>query len=156
MVELWSIWVCWIWMIINVNIYYGFSLLHTFALVIRPWMSTYIQKTDGVYIMTSKIFKAQRFVYLDVHHVMVELWSIWVCWIDQVFVMELSVVIFFVVHTVVLRRFCLHVVYILIIEIASQTRCSVMWYINVIFIEFIKVTTYEIVLIVKSFQGSTF
>jgi hypothetical protein len=44
-------------------------------------------------------------------------------------------------------RFCLHVVNILIIEIVSQTRCFVMWYINVIFIKFIKFTTYEIVLI---------
>ena len=46
-------------------------------------------------------------------------------------------------------RFCLHVVNILIIEILSQTHCYVMWYINVIFIKFIKVTTYEIVLISK-------
>ena len=51
--------------------------------------------------MTSKVFKAQRFK-CDVHYVMVQLWKIGVCWIDQVFVMELSVVIFFVVHTVVL------------------------------------------------------
>jgi hypothetical protein len=34
-----------------------------------------------------------------------------------------------------------------IIETVSQTRCFVMWYINVIFIEFIKFTTYETVLI---------
>jgi len=45
--------------------------------------------------MTSKVFKPQRFVYFDVHHVMVQAWNIWVCWIDQVFVTELSVVIFF-------------------------------------------------------------
>jgi hypothetical protein len=38
----------------------------------------------------------------DVHHGMVQLWNIGVCWIDQVFVTELSVVIFFVVHTAVL------------------------------------------------------
>ena len=44
-------------------------------------------------------------------------------------------------------KVCLHVVNILIIEIVSQTRCFVMWYINVIFIKFIKFTTYENVLI---------
>jgi hypothetical protein len=44
--------------------------------------------------MMSKVFKAQRFVYCDVHHVMVQPWNIGVCWIDQVFVTELSVVIF--------------------------------------------------------------
>ena len=45
--------------------------------------------------------------------------------------------------------FCLHVVNILIIEIVSHARCFVMWYINVIFIKFIKFTTYETVLIQK-------
>ena len=34
----------------SVNIYYGFSLLHIFSLVLQPWMSAYIRKTDGVYI----------------------------------------------------------------------------------------------------------
>jgi hypothetical protein len=52
--------------------------------------------------MTSKVFKAQRFVYCGVQHVMVQPWDIGVCWIDQVFVTELSVVIFFFVHTAVL------------------------------------------------------
>ena len=32
------------------TIYYEFSLLHIFSLVIQPWMSAYIQKTDGVYM----------------------------------------------------------------------------------------------------------
>jgi len=45
--------------------------------------------------MTSNVCKAQRFVYVDVHHVMVQPWNIGVCWIDQVFVTKLSVVIFF-------------------------------------------------------------
>jgi len=45
--------------------------------------------------MTSKVFKAQRFVYCGVHHVMVQPWNIGVCCIDQVFVKELSVVILF-------------------------------------------------------------
>jgi hypothetical protein len=60
--------------------------------------------------------------------VMVQSWNIGVCWIDQVFVTELTVVIF-----------CC----------SSHTRCFVMWYINVIFIKFIKFTTYETVLIYK-------
>ena len=30
--------------------YYEFSLLHIFSLVIQPWMSAYIRKTDGVYM----------------------------------------------------------------------------------------------------------
>jgi hypothetical protein len=30
--------------------HYGVSLLHTFSLVLQPWMSTYIRKTDGVCI----------------------------------------------------------------------------------------------------------
>ena len=30
--------------------HYGFSLLHTFSLVLQPWMSAYIRKTDGVCI----------------------------------------------------------------------------------------------------------
>jgi hypothetical protein len=33
----------------SINIY-EFSLLHIFALVLQPWMSAYIRKTDGVYI----------------------------------------------------------------------------------------------------------
>ena len=40
---------CWyrsIW----IYIYYEFSLLHIFSLVLQPWMSAYIRKTDGVYI----------------------------------------------------------------------------------------------------------
>jgi hypothetical protein len=32
------------------NKYYEFSLLHIFSLVIQPWMSAYIRKTDGVYM----------------------------------------------------------------------------------------------------------
>ena len=35
-------------------IYYGFSLLHIFSLVLQPWMSAYIRKTDGVYISVPK------------------------------------------------------------------------------------------------------
>ena len=31
-------------------LYYEFSLLHIFSLVIQPWMSAYIRKTDGVYM----------------------------------------------------------------------------------------------------------
>jgi hypothetical protein len=37
-----------------VYIYYGFSLLHNFSLVLQPWMSAYIRKTDGVYISVSQ------------------------------------------------------------------------------------------------------
>jgi hypothetical protein len=33
-------------------VYYEFSLLHIFSLVIQPWMSAYIRKTDGVYIFS--------------------------------------------------------------------------------------------------------
>ena len=35
---------------IYITLYYEFSLLHIFSLVIQPWMSAYIRKTDGVYI----------------------------------------------------------------------------------------------------------
>jgi hypothetical protein len=35
---------------IYIKIYYEFSLLHIFSLVIQPWMSAYIRKTDGVYM----------------------------------------------------------------------------------------------------------
>ena len=38
---------------LNIKIYYGFSLLHKFSLVVQPWMSAYIRKTDGVYISVS-------------------------------------------------------------------------------------------------------
>ena len=38
----------------DIYIYYGFSLLHIFALVLQPWMSAYIRKTDGVYISVPK------------------------------------------------------------------------------------------------------
>jgi hypothetical protein len=34
--------------LIWIKIYYEFSLLHIFSLVIQPWMSAYIRKTDGV------------------------------------------------------------------------------------------------------------
>ena len=33
-----------------IDIYYEFSLLHIFSLVIQPWMSAYIRKTDRVYM----------------------------------------------------------------------------------------------------------
>jgi hypothetical protein len=36
------------------TIYYGFSLLHIFSLVLQPWMSAYIRKTDRVYISVPK------------------------------------------------------------------------------------------------------
>ena len=36
--------------ILYMGIYYGFGLLHTFSLVLQPWMSAYIRKTDGVYM----------------------------------------------------------------------------------------------------------
>jgi hypothetical protein len=35
-------------------IYYGFNLLHKFLLVLQPWMSAYIRKTDEVYISVPK------------------------------------------------------------------------------------------------------
>jgi hypothetical protein len=35
---------------LTIYIYYEFSLLHIFSLVIQPWMSAYIRKTDGVYM----------------------------------------------------------------------------------------------------------
>jgi hypothetical protein len=38
----------------NIYIYYEFSLLHIFSLVLQPWMSAYIRKTDGVYISVPK------------------------------------------------------------------------------------------------------
>jgi hypothetical protein len=38
----------------DTNIYYEFSLLHIFSLVLQPWMSAYIRKTDGVYISVPK------------------------------------------------------------------------------------------------------
>jgi hypothetical protein len=37
-----------------INLYYEFSLLHIFSLVLQPWMSAYIRKTDGVYISVPK------------------------------------------------------------------------------------------------------
>ena len=39
----------------DIAIYYEFSLLHIFSLVIQPWMSAYIRKTDGVYICTFSV-----------------------------------------------------------------------------------------------------
>jgi hypothetical protein len=33
--------------------YYGFRLVHKLSLVLQPWMSAYIRKTDGVYIFQS-------------------------------------------------------------------------------------------------------
>ena len=33
-----------------ITVYYEFSLLRIFSLVIQPWMSAYIRKTDGVYM----------------------------------------------------------------------------------------------------------
>jgi len=33
--------------------YYGFSLLHKFSLVVQPSMSAYIRKTDEVYMSVS-------------------------------------------------------------------------------------------------------
>ena len=35
---------------IIIDQYYEFSLLRIFSLVIQPWMSAYIPKTDGVYM----------------------------------------------------------------------------------------------------------
>jgi hypothetical protein len=42
------------WTGLTVYIYYEFSLLHIFALVLQPWMSAYIRKTNGVYISVPK------------------------------------------------------------------------------------------------------
>ena len=39
---------------VDINICYGFSLLHIFSLVLQPSMSAYIRKTDGVYISVPK------------------------------------------------------------------------------------------------------
>ena len=39
---------------IHIIWYYEFSLLHIFSLVLQPWMSAYIRKTDGVYISVPK------------------------------------------------------------------------------------------------------
>jgi hypothetical protein len=36
----------------DIAIYYGFSLLHTFSLVLQPRMSTYIRITDWIYIQS--------------------------------------------------------------------------------------------------------
>jgi hypothetical protein len=47
-------------------------------------------------------FSRLNILNCDVHRVIVQPWKIGVCWIDQVFVTELSVVIFVVVHTAVL------------------------------------------------------
>jgi hypothetical protein len=41
-------------LLLCVVLYYGFSLLHIFSLVLQPWMSAYIRKTDGVYISVPK------------------------------------------------------------------------------------------------------
>ena len=38
------------WTFCVILFYYEFSLLHIFSLVLQPWMSAYIRKTDGVYI----------------------------------------------------------------------------------------------------------
>ena len=50
--------VCWyldkIW---NKIIYYKFSLLHIFSLVLQPWMSAYIRKTDGYIFQSPKTIK---------------------------------------------------------------------------------------------------
>jgi hypothetical protein len=35
---------------VDIMLYYEFSLLRIFSLVIQPWMSAYIRKTDGVYM----------------------------------------------------------------------------------------------------------
>ena len=44
-----------IFVVLVVNyIYYEFSLLHICSLVLQPWMSAYIRKTDGVYISVPK------------------------------------------------------------------------------------------------------
>jgi hypothetical protein len=43
-----------------INVYYEFTLLHIFALVLQPWMSAYIRKTDGVYILVPKRLKHGR------------------------------------------------------------------------------------------------
>ena len=38
----------------TIYIYYRFSLLHKFSLVLQPWMSEYIWKTDRVYISVAQ------------------------------------------------------------------------------------------------------
>jgi hypothetical protein len=79
---------------IYIYIYYEFSVLHIFSLVLQPWMSAYIRKTDGetlVWPHDVESFQGSTFCLF----VMVQPWNIGACWIDQVFVTELSVVIFF-------------------------------------------------------------
>jgi hypothetical protein len=73
---------------LKVSIYYEFSLLHIFSLVRQPWMSAYIRKM--VWPHDVENFQGSTFCLF----VMVQPWNIGVCWIDQVFVTELMVVIF--------------------------------------------------------------
>ena len=41
-------------------LYYEFNLLHIFSLVLQPWMSAYIRKTDGVYISVTYILTSLK------------------------------------------------------------------------------------------------
>jgi hypothetical protein len=52
------------------NIFSEFSLLHIFSLVIQPWMSAYIRKTDGVYmyVFGLPIWARGRFVSGNCHN----------------------------------------------------------------------------------------
>jgi hypothetical protein len=42
--------ICTIYINTYIYVYYEFSLLHIFSLVLQPWMSAYIRKTGGVYM----------------------------------------------------------------------------------------------------------
>jgi hypothetical protein len=46
-----------------ISIYYEFSLLHIFSLVIKLWMSAYIRKTDGVYMYHLHTLIHMSYVY---------------------------------------------------------------------------------------------
>ena len=41
----------------RIYLYYGFSLLHIFSLVLQPWMSAYIRKTDWYIFQSPKTIK---------------------------------------------------------------------------------------------------
>ena len=54
----------------------NFNILSVCNMSTKPWCGP----------MTSKVFKAQSFVYCDVQYVMVQSWNIGVCWFYLVFV----------------------------------------------------------------------
>jgi hypothetical protein len=77
----------------NIYKYYEFSLLHIFSLILQPWMSAYIRKTDGVYISVIEEWR-QRYGHLEIRKMKIKETNLFNTQLDVVFKKKVKSVIY--------------------------------------------------------------